>query len=89
MLLPWQERLAPLHITRFSTDGWGASERHLAPAQPTIGKAYTQEIASKPINVRTRIKRLVRRTIGFSKTSTMHDLSMGLFSNRYECGVAI
>ena len=40
-------------------------------------------------NLRTRIKRLVRRTICFSKTTTMHDLVLGLFINRYEFGVAI
>ena len=36
-----QELLAPFHITRFSTDGWGAYERHLDPAQHTMGKAHT------------------------------------------------
>jgi IS1 transposase len=30
---------------------------------------------------RTRIKRLVRRTICFSKTERMHDLVIGLFVN--------
>jgi insertion element IS1 protein InsB len=89
VFLQLQELLAPLHITRFYTDGWGAYERHLDPAQHTIGKAPTQKIESKHINLRTRIKRLVRRTICFSKTTTMHDLVLGLFINRYECGVAI
>jgi IS1 family transposase len=41
------------------------------------------------INLRTRIKRLMRRTICFSKTTTMHDLVIGLFIKRYEFGVAI
>jgi insertion element IS1 protein InsB len=81
--------LAPFHITRFYTDGWGAYERHIDPAQHTIGKAHTQKIESKHINLRTRIKRLVRRTMCFSKTTTMHDLVLGLFINRYEFGVAI
>jgi insertion element IS1 protein InsB len=36
--------------------------------------------------LRTRIKRLVRRTICFSKTERMHDLVIGLFINRYEFG---
>jgi insertion element IS1 protein InsB len=89
VFLQLQELLAPFHITRFSTDGWGAYERHLDPAQHTIGKAHTQKIESKHINVRTRIKRLVRRTICFSKTTMMHDLVLGLFINRYEFGVAI
>jgi insertion element IS1 protein InsB len=79
----------PFGITRFSTDGWGAYERHLDPAQHTVGKQYMQAIESKHINLRTRIKRLVRRTICFSKTTTRHDLVIGLFINRYEFGVAI
>ena len=73
-------------ITRFYTDGWGAYERHLAPAQHHVGKEHTQRIESKHIKLRTRIKRLVRRTICFSKTTTMHDLVIGLFINRYEFG---
>jgi insertion element IS1 protein InsB len=81
--------LAPFHITRFYTDGMGAYERHIDPEQHTIGKAHTQKIESKHINLRTRIKRLVRRTICFSKTTTMHDLVIGLFINRYEFGLLI
>jgi insertion element IS1 protein InsB len=89
VLLQGPERLAPLHITRFYTDGWGAYERHREPAQHTIGKALTQKIDSKHIHWRTRIKRLVRRTSCFSKTTTMHELVLGLFINCYEFGVAI
>jgi insertion element IS1 protein InsB len=73
-------------ITRFYTDGWGAYERHIAPEQHHVGKDNTQRIERKPINLRTRIKRLVRRTICFSKTTTMHDLVIGLFINRYVWG---
>jgi IS1 family transposase len=51
-----------------------------------VGKDQTQKIESKHINLRTRIKRLVRRTICFSKTERMHDLVIGLFINRYEFG---
>jgi insertion element IS1 protein InsB len=57
--------------------------------QHQVGKAYTQKIESKHLNLRTRIKRLVRRTIRFSKTERMHDLVIGLSINRYEFGVAI
>ena len=76
--------LEPFGITRYFTDGWGAYERHLEAEQHTVGKAHTQKIESKHINMRTRIKRLVRRTICFSKTERMHDLVIGLFINRYE-----
>ena len=54
VFLQLQELLAPFYITRFYTDGWGAYERHLDPAQHTIGKAHTQKIESKHINLRTR-----------------------------------
>jgi insertion element IS1 protein InsB len=78
--------LEPFGITRYFTDGWGAYERHVEAEQHTVGKAHTQKIESKHINLRTRIKRLVRRTICFSKTTTMHDVVIGLFINRYEFG---
>ncbi len=88
-VLPWQALLAPVHIPRSSTDGWGAYTRHLDPAQHAMGKAHTQKIASKPIHGRPRIKRLVRHTICFAQTTTMHDLVVGLFINRYAFGGAI
>ena len=78
--------LAPFGITRYFTDGWGAYERHVEAERHTVGKAHTQKIESKHINLRTRIKRLVRRTICFSKTVHMHDLVIGIFINRYEFG---
>jgi insertion element IS1 protein InsB len=81
--------LKPFGITRFYTDRWGVYERHIDPAQHQVGKENTQRIESKHINLRTRIKRLVRRTICFSKTTTMHDLVIGLFINRYEFGLLI
>src|SRR5262249_43197613 len=89
VFLKLQQLLDPFGITRYYTDGWGAYERHLEAERHTIGKAHTQKIESKHINLRTRIKRLVRRTICFSKTEHMHDLVIGLFINRYEFGVAV
>jgi insertion element IS1 protein InsB len=81
--------LEPFGITRYYTDGWGTYERHVGAAQHTVGKEDMQRIESKPITLRTRIKRLVRRTICFSKTEHMHELVLGLFVNRYEFGRAI
>jgi IS1 family transposase len=85
----WQKLLEPFGITRFYTDGWGAYERHINAEQHHVGKENTQKIESKHINLRTRMKRLMRRTICFSKTEQMHDLVIGLFINRYEFGQAI
>jgi len=42
-----------------------------------------------PVHVRTCITRRVRRTIGLTTTTTMHDLVMGLCITRDEWGVAI
>jgi len=89
VFLKLQQLLGPFGITRYFTDGWGAYERHLEAEQHTIGKAHTQKIESKHINLRTRIKRLVRRTICCSKTECMHDLVIGLFINRYEFAVSV
>jgi insertion element IS1 protein InsB len=81
--------LEPFDITRYYTDGWGTYERHVEAEHHTVGKEYMQRIESKHTNLRTRIKRLVRRTICFSKTEHMHDLVIGLFVNRYEFGRGI
>ena len=89
VFLQLQALLEPFGIRRFYTDGWGTYMRHLDPAKHTVGKQHMQAIESKHINLRTRIKRLVRRTLCFSKTEWMHDLVIGLFVNRYEFGRVI
>jgi insertion element IS1 protein InsB len=78
--------LEPFGSMRYYTDGWGTYARHVETEKHTVGQEYTQKIESKHINLRTRIKRLVRRTICFSKTEQRHDLVIGLFINRYELG---
>ena len=89
VFLRLQQLLEPFGITKFYTDGWGAYDRHIEAEKHQVGKANTQKIESKHINLRTRMKRLVRRTICFSKTEQMHDLVIGLFINRDEFGRAI
>ena len=81
--------LAPFGITRFYTDGWGAYRRHLDPSTHTVGKQHTQKIERKHPTFRTRIKRLTRKTICFSRSMLMHDLVIGLFINRYEFGYVV
>ena len=78
--------LKPFGIRRFYTDGWGAYHRHLDPSEHEVGKRFTQPLERKHLTLRTRIKRLVRKTICFSKAITMHDIVIGLFINRYEFG---
>jgi insertion element IS1 protein InsB len=76
--------LVPFGIPRFYTDGWGAYKRHLDPPYHEGGKRHTQQLERKHLTLRTRIKRLVRKTICFSKSTQMHDLVIGLFINRFE-----
>lgn len=81
--------LDPFGITHFYTDDWGAYERHLDPEKHVIGKQNTQKIERKHLTLRTRIKRLARKSICFSKREQMHDIVIGLFVNRYEFGVSV
>ena len=76
--------LQPFGITRYYTDGWGAYQRHLDPELHEVGKRNTQQLERKHLTLRTRIKRLVRKTICFSRSSQMHDIVIGLFINRFE-----
>jgi insertion element IS1 protein InsB len=74
---------------RFYTDDWGAYQRHIPATQHEIGKENTQKIERKHLTLRTRIKRLARKTLCFSKSIQMHDIVLGLFINRYAFGLQI
>jgi insertion element IS1 protein InsB len=87
--LQLQELLTPFGMTHFYTDGWGAYRRHLDPRTHTVGKQHTQKIERKHLTFRTRLKRLTRKTICFSRSLLLHDLVIGLFINRYEFGYAV
>ena len=84
-----KELLEPFRICNFYTDNWGAYERNLNSEKHHVGKQNTQKIERKHLTLRTRIKRLARKTICFSKTKKMHRIVIGLFINRYEFGVVI
>ncbi len=81
--------LEPFGITRYYTDYWGAYTRHLEAAKHEPGKRNTQQIERKHLTLRTRIKRLTRKTICFSKSMQMHDIVIGLFINRFEFGLTL
>jgi insertion element IS1 protein InsB len=81
--------LEPFGITRYYTDYWGAYTRHLDADEHQPGKRNTQQIERKHLTLRTRIKRLVRKTICFSRSIQMHDIVLGLFINRYEFGLQV
>ena len=76
-------------ITRYYTDKAGVYQRHLPPAQHTVGKLTVQKIERKHLTLRTRLKRLARKTLCFSRSRVMHDLLIGVYMNRVEFGRAI
>src|SRR5688572_18194706 len=69
VFLQRQTLLEPFGITTCDTDGWGAYERHSDAEKQQVGKEHSQNIEGQPTPLRTRIKRLGCRTIGFSKPS--------------------
>ena len=82
----FQEILEPFAITMFYTDDWGSYSRNLQSDLHIIGKKHTQTIERKNLTLRTRIKRLCRKTICFSKSVLMHDTVIGLVINILEFG---
>lgn len=51
-----------------------------------IGKKNIQAIGRKNLTLRTRIKRLCRKTICFSKSETMYDIVIGMVINILDFG---
>ncbi len=83
VFLELKRLLEPFNIQMHYTDDWGAYERHIDSNKHEVGKRNTQKIERKHLTLRTRIKRLVRKTICFSKTIQMHDILIGMFVNKY------
>ena len=63
-----------------SLPNWGAYSRHLDPDEHCPGKRHTQKIERKHLTLRTRIKRLARKTICFSKRPRCLTLSLACLS---------
>jgi insertion element IS1 protein InsB len=57
--------LEPFGIKKYYTDYWGAYTRHIDPDEHQPGKRNTQKIERKHLTLRTRIKRLARKTISY------------------------
>ena len=75
--------LAPFGITPYYTDKAGVYRRHLPPAQHTGGKLSMQKIEGKHLTLRTRLKRLARKTLCFSRSCVMPDLVIGVYYELY------
>ena len=78
-----QSGLKVFNIQKYHTDDWGSYSKLIPESQHVIGKVNTQEIENRNLQLRTRIKRLARRTLCFSKSEKVHDAVIGLFINQY------
>ncbi len=81
--------LKPFKIEMNYSDDWISYKKYIDKRKHTIGKKNTQKIERKNLNFRTRIKRLARKTICYSKTEQMHDIIIGLYINILEFGLDI
>jgi insertion element IS1 protein InsB len=79
----------PFGITRCDTDSGGAYTRHLDAEEHQAGKRTTQQIERQHLTLRTRIQRLVRKTMCCSRSTQLHDLVIGWFVNRDEFGLSV
>ena len=75
--------LAPFKIGMYTSDDWGSYQRKIAPEIHLTGKIFTQRIERCNLNLRTRVKRLARKTICFSRSKEIHEKVIGTFIERY------
>ncbi len=54
----------------------------LSKQKYVVSKFYTQRIERENLNLRNRLKRLNRKTLGYSKSPEMHDKIIGTFIER-------
>ena len=73
--------LEPFHIGKVYADGNFAYSSRIPEEKLETGKKNTQKIERNHLTLRTRIKRLCRRTICFSKNPEIHKAVVGTFIN--------
>ena len=74
---------AKIEIIRWITDSWWVYFDCLDQRLRLVRKAALQGLERKHLTLRTRLKRLTRRTICFSKSVAVHDTTIGLFINQF------
>ncbi|CAN5361757.1 hypothetical protein BH09BAC4_BH09BAC4_09850 [soil metagenome] len=74
---------ANIEVIRWITDAWWAYYDCLNQVLRLESKALLQSLERKHLTLRTRLKRLARRTICFSKSVIVHDTVIGLFIKQF------
>ncbi len=78
--------LKPFPIGKVYADHNFAYEKRIPSDQLVSGKKNTQKIERDHLTLRTRIKRLCRKTICFSKDKAVHEAVVGTFINLFFFG---
>lgn len=66
-----------------TSDDWGSYAREVAKEKHLTGKLFTQRIERNNLTLRTRIRRLARKTICFSRSIELHEKVIGAFIEKY------
>jgi insertion element IS1 protein InsB len=74
---------AGLTVALWVTDAWWADVDRLPAEQRVEEKTRLQRLERKHLTLRTRLKRLTRQTICFSKKTFFHDGVIGLFIHHF------
>ena len=64
-------------------DDWGSYAREVPKVKYLTGKIFTQRIERNNLTLRTRIKRLVSKTICFSRSVEIHEKVIGSFIEKH------
>ena len=75
--------LSPFNIVKVYADNNFAYSNKISSDKLVTGKRNTQQIERNHLTLRTRIKRLARKTICFSKSKELHETVIGIFINTF------
>ncbi|MJA31153.1 IS1 family transposase, partial [Shigella flexneri] len=75
--------LTPFCIGMVTSDDWGSYAREVPKEKHLTGKIFTQRIERNNRTLRTRIKRLARKTICFSRSVEIHEKVIGSFIEKH------
>ena len=80
------QKLSGCQITRYHIDNWQPYAKLLPTRRNRTGKEDTSRIERHNLNFRTRLKRLQRHTICYSKSAVMHDAVIKLYTHHSNAG---
>ena len=78
--------LSPFNIVKVYADNNFAYSNKISSDKLVTGKSNTQQIERNHLTLRTRIKRLARKSICFSKSKELHETVIGIFINTFFFG---